>query len=236
MFKKVKKKEKIIKPSELHGEIEVKDEIINSEKNKEIDDNDKKVDIVQIRNKIDEKQKKVSNGITIKPIISEIPKKEEYEIPIEEQTENNIKKIFIPETKIKEQTNNFLGIKREKEEKMKEQGRLGLLKMQKEIYTLPEHLKPQIITQDDYVENLIKLSTAGIIDVPIPLENKMKNEEIKIIPKNDFLLKSDSLKSSQPINNTINEKFGNVFLNQRGRKMKFIKEREKIENQKIEKL
>ena len=149
---------------------------------------------------------------------------------------NNIKKIFIPETKIKEQTNNFLGIKREKEEKMKEQGRLGLLKMQKEIYTLPEHLKPQIITQDDYVENLIKLSTAGIIDVPIPLENKMKNEEIKIIPKNDFLLKSDSLKSSQPINNTINEKFGNVFLNQRGRKMKFIKEREKIENQKIEKL
>ena len=104
--------------------------------------------------------------------------------------------------------------------------------MQKEIYTLPENLKPQITTQDDYVENLIKLSTAGIIDVPIPLESKMKNEEIKYTTNQD-LFNSDIKQNNNTI---INEKFGNVFINQQGRKMKFIRQREKEENKKIEQL
>ena len=38
------------------------------------------------------------------------------------------------------------------------------------------------------------------------------------------------------INTIINEKFGNVFINQQGRKMKFIRQREKEENKKIEQL
>ena len=223
MFKKVKKKGKIITPIAIQGEEENKNDNKESLKDK----SDSTIDIEEIR-----KKKKVQRGITIKPIIVDVPKKEDFALPIEEQTENNIKKVFIPETKIKEQANQFLGVKRENEEKIKEQGRIGLLKMQKEIYTLPENLKPQITTQDDYVENLIKLSTAGIIDVPIPLESKMKNEEIKYTT-NQYLFNSDI---NQNNNTIINEKFGNVFINQQGRKMKFIRQREKEENKKIEQL
>ena len=228
MFKKVKKKGKIITPIAIQGEEENKNDNKESLKDK----SDSTIDIEEIRNKIQAKKKKVQRGITIKPIIVDVPKKEDFALPIEEQTENNIKKVFIPETKIKEQANQFLGVKRENEEKIKEQGRIGLLKMQKEIYTLPEILKPQITTQDDYVENLIKLSTAGIIDVPIPLESKMKNEEIKYTT-NQYLFNSDI---NQNNNTIINEKFGNVFINQQGRKMKFIRQREKEENKKIEQL
>ena len=228
MFKKVKKKGKIITPIAIQGEEENKNENKESLKDK----SDSTIDIEEIRNKIQAKKKKIQRGITIKPIIVDVPKKEDFALPIEEQTENNIKKVFIPETKIKEKANQFLGVKRENEEKIKEQGRIGLLKMQKEIYTLPENLKPQITTQDDYVENLIKLSTAGIIDVPIPLESKMKNEEIKYTT-NQYLFNSDI---NQNNNTIINEKFGNVFINQQGRKMKFIRQREKEENKKIEQL
>lgn len=227
MFKKVKKKGKIITPIAIQSEEEIKTD--NKESLKDKDNSTR--DIEEIRNKIQAKKKKVQRGITIKPIIVDIPKKEDFDLPIEEQTENNIKKVFIPETKIKEQANQFLGVKRENEEKIKEQGRIGLLKMQKEIYTLPENLKPQITTQDDYVENLIKLSTAGIIDVPIPLESKMKNEEIKYTTNQDLF----NNENNQQNNNTIlNEKFGNVFINQQGRKMKFIRQREKEENKQIE--
>ena len=224
----MKKKGKIITPIAIQGEEENKNDNKESLKDK----SDSTIDIEEISNKIQAKNKKVQRGITIKPIIVDVPKKEDFALPIEEQTENNIKKVFIPETKIKEQANQFLGVKRENEEKIKEQGRIGLLKMQKEIYTLPENLKPQITTQDDYVENLIKLSTAGIIDVPIPLESKMKNEEIKYTT-NQYLFNSDI---NQNNNTIINEKFGNVFINQQGRKMKFIRQREKEENKKIEQL
>ena len=45
-----------------------------------------------------------------------------YDIKLVNFSDKNVSKQEL-ETKIKEQTNNFLGIKREKEEKMKEQGR-----------------------------------------------------------------------------------------------------------------
>ena len=185
-----------------------------------------------------------TKGITITSITSTPPSVELF--PSQSQLssrssnnnvndEVNITRVFIPETKIKSLNNDYLGVKREKEEKKKEKGREGLLQMQSEIYKLPENLQPKIITQDDYVEKLIKFSTAGIIDVPLPLEQKIKTEvKINELIKKDPFLNYDDInnnKANEKSAMLINKKFGKVFLNPAGRKMKFIKQREQIENQ-----
>lgn len=182
-------------------------------------------------------------GITITSITSTPPSIELF--PSQNQinsnnnnninNEVNITRVFIPENKIKSLNNDYLGVKREKEEKKKEKGREGLLQMQNEIYKLPDNLQPKIITQDDYVEKLIKFSTAGIIDVPLPLEQKIKTEvKINELIKKDPFLNYDDInnnKANEKSAMLINKKFGKVFLNPQGRKMKFIKQREQIENQ-----
>lgn len=231
MFKKLKKKGKTIKAEEDHDKPKDEEPTRIS-----------LLDIASLRQKIQNQKRKPLGGIQIKQIKTMVPQKSEYDSKGEEKNEIKIKKVFIPEAKIKERTNDFLGIKREKEERIKEQGRIGLIQMQKEIYSLPENLKTNSATQDDYVENLLKLSSAGIIDVPVSLEEKIKSESTSSKTKIDlnlidnlFLLKDD-IKSSNSNNSakTLTENFGNVFLNQQGRKMKFIREKEKNENKKVE--
>lgn len=207
-----------------------------------------------IKQTIDNKQKRISQGIKIKPFVSEAIKEDTYSIPIEEQNEHNIRKVFIPEVVIKERTIDFLGIKKEREDKIKEEKRSGLIQLQKEIYSLPEQLKPQASNQDDYVENLIKLSTAGIIDVPLPLENKIRGELknfdakvdkdvhcMKVLKKIGTETNYDkgycnyddmSHKQIAKLNNV----FENVFVKKQGRKMKFLKEKLKAETKALEEL
>ena len=61
MFKKVKKKGKIITPIAIQGEEENKNDNKESLKDK----SDSTIDIEEIRNKIQAKKKKVQRGITI---------------------------------------------------------------------------------------------------------------------------------------------------------------------------
>lgn len=236
MFKKITKK---------NNKTDLENITLTDSKEEHVESN-----INLIKQTIDNKQKKSSQGIQIKPLVCEAIKEDTYSIPKEDQNEYNIKKVFIPEVIIKERANDFLGIKREREEKMKEEKRLGLIQLQKELYSLPEELKPQASNQDDYVENLLKLSTAGIIDVPFPLEKKIKGEIKNIedkVEKEVHCLKESKKTGNSNVSSKgnkgemshkqmykLNNLFENVFFNKHGRKMKFLKEKMRAENKAVE--
>jgi len=211
-----------------------------------------------IKSEIDKKYKKASRGIQIK----ELDKEDKIYLPFkkEETRESSVKKIFVSESQIKEARNpeekkKLLGVKREELDRIKEQKKKGLIEMQKELFTLPENLQVQPMTKNDHVENLIKLSAAGLIEVPLPLEDKLKNieetenvkkqmidnrlaEELnylkvlkKIQPTYSKSYKSDiSSKKLAKLNNV----FENVFVPEKSRRKKLARERLIQENRKIE--
>jgi hypothetical protein len=211
-----------------------------------------------IKSEIDKKYKKLSRGIQIK----EGDKEDKIYLPFkkEETRESSIKKIFVSESQIKEARNpeekkKLLGVKREELDRIKEQKKKGLIEMQKELFTLPENLQVQPMTKNDHVENLIKLSAAGLIEVPLPLEDKLKNIEDtenvkkqmidnrladelnylkvlkKIQPSYSKSYKSDiSSKKLAKLNNV----FENVFVPEKSRRKKLARERLIQENRKIE--
>jgi hypothetical protein len=115
-------------------------------------------------------------------------------------------------------------------------------------------LKSTPNTKNDYVETLLKLSDAGLIEVPIQLETKFKdisektNPTQKIDPKLaeeiDYLnvlkrlgpsyskgYKPDIPKMHLP---TLNKMFGDAFVDRNTRKRKIQKEKLIRENQDME--
>lgn len=245
----------------LKPELELKeDEKFNGNSN-QIDNlipENQNFEIQKIKLEIDKKNKKQKRTHAVKEKREEetiiIPMKKE-----EPQRESTIKKIFLPESVLQkanaEEMQKLLGIKREEVERLREEKRKGLVQMQKELFSLPKDLSVQPSTKNDHVENLLRLSAAGLIEVPLPLEQKLKNiEETEVMKKHiidnkleeelDYLkvlkklgpsyakgYKSDiSSKKLAKLNNV----FENVFVNQNGRIRKLLKEKTIMENRKLE--
>lgn len=268
MFKKVKvNKNKYVRRVEDLDQDEknkINENVINTNQNNlnlSLNEEKETNTLNNIKNIKSEINKKFQKNITKGTLIKQIPKEEIVPIPIkkEETRESSIKKVFISESQLKEAKNpeekkKLLGVKREEVDRLKEEQRKGLTEMHKELYQLPDNLKFQSVTKDDHVENLIKLSTAGLIEVPLPLESKFWNNEesdsnkkqvdFKLEEELDYLkvlkklgpsyakgYKSDlSHKKIQQLNNV----FENVFCGENSRRRKLLKEKVIMENRKLE--
>lgn len=212
--------------------------------------------ISKIKSEINKKnEKKKMRGTAIKPL--ELVMTSYYK---EEEADRGIKKIFIAEndfnkTMTNEDYKKLVGVKKEEIDLEKENKRKKIIEHQKDLFTLPQDLRVTQQTQNDYVENLIRLSAAGLIEVPLSLENKLKNiEETEVMKKQiidkkladelDYLkvlkklgpsyargYKSDlSHKKLTKLNNV----FENVFVNLNGRKRKLLKEKMTLDNRSLE--
>jgi hypothetical protein len=217
-----------------------------------------KINVDLIKKQIDEKIRKINKGV------SSAHSNEKIVLPFkkEENRESTVKKLFISEISLQEAKNpdekkKLLGVKREEVDRIKEEKKKGLTEFQKTLFSLPKHLEAHPVTKNDYVENLIKLSTAGLIEVPIPLEQKLKcleekkNEkdsamDNKLAEELDYLsvlqkmgpsyargYKSD-LSKKQLIE--LDKIFENVFTSENSRKRKLQKDKKVYENRKLEDL
>lgn len=177
-----------------------------------------------------------------------------------EENSSSIKKIFLSEAlleqaKSPEELRTLLGHNQEDIEKKKELNRSQVIEMQRELYRLPKNLKPVEDSIEDHVDNLIKLAAAGMIEVPLPLEQKLKNvEETETLKKhiidNKLAEEIDYLKVLKKLGPSyakgyksdighkrrtqLNFTFENVFDNPNSRKRKLNNERNQVENQRIE--
>jgi hypothetical protein len=190
-----------------------------------------------------------------------IEKKYEPNLSKEEQADRGIKKIFISENELTNTKDNpeeykkLVGIKKEEIDDKKENQKKKILEHQKDLFTLPKDLEVMPQTKNDYVENLIRLSAAGLIEVPLSLENKLKNIEATEVMKKqsidkrlaeelDYIkvLKKNGPSYAKGYKNDISHKklsilknvFENVFNNLNGRKRKLLKEKMILDNKVIE--
>lgn len=226
----------------------------NNIQNESLDYSDQ---IKRIKAEIDKKSQKVKRrGILIKPlekVLTTFNKSEENSDP-------GIKKIFISENDLKntknpEELKKLMGINKQEIDKEKKSKLQKILDHQKDLFTLPDDLRVTPETKNDYVDNLIKLSAAGLIEVPLSLENKLKNiEETEIMKKQiidkrlveelDYLkvLKKLGPSYAKGYKNDLSRKkltklnnvFENVFVNLNGRKRKLLKEKMILDNRMIE--
>jgi len=234
-------------------------DISSKDKNNKIDDSEENYydKIQKIKETIDKKtQKPKRRGIVIKPL-------ERFVTTFHKQNENDdvgIKKIFISENDLKntknpEELKKLVGVKKEEIDKEKKNKLQKILDHQKDLFTLPDDLRVVPETKNDYVDNLIKLSAAGLIEVPLSLENKLKNiEETEIMKKQiidkrlveelDYLkvLKKLGPSYAKGYKNDLSHKkltklnnvFENVFVNLNGRKRKLLKEKMILDNRMLE--
>ena len=125
--------------------------------------------------------------------------------------------------------------------------------MKKELFSLPKYLEAHPTTKNDHVENLLKLSTAGLIEVPLNLEQKLKEEsendkndkmDNRLAEELDYLkvLKKIGPSYAKGYKSDISHKkltklnsvFENVFVAENSRKRKLFNEKVVAENRKME--
>jgi hypothetical protein len=238
MFKKSKmNKNKLINAEHFGTELELQED--NNE-----------VVIENIKDDVENKIKKPkSKGIMVKLEKEENQHKDEHR-------QSSIKKQFFSESVLQQTTDpedikKLLGVKREEIEQIKEDRKKKAFDMQKDLYTMPDNLKAAPSTKNDYVETILKLSDAGLIEVPGPLEQKLKiiseqtNPQNKIDPKLaeelDYLNvlkkmgpsyakghKPDISKKQIP---KLNKMFDDAFAEVNSRKRKLMREKQLYENQ-----
>jgi hypothetical protein len=262
MFKKFKRSTKPINDPTISEEtpsIKLKDDQLNDNENNEdsIFNKEQTLSIYKIKDEIDKKYKKTNRkGIEIKPAEEKLY----ITYKKEEPRESTVKKVFLSETMLQQAKNpeelqKLLGMKREEVDRQKEEKRKGLLQMNKELFSLPSNLQFESEAKDDHVDHLIKLSAAGLIEVPLPLEQKLKNieetEELKRkIIDHKLAEELDYLKVLKKLGPSyakgyksdlshkklakLNQIFENVFVNENGRRKKFSKERILLQNRKAE--
>ena len=266
MFKKSRvNKNKIFRREENDNDLSIHEECEEGgnlrEENIEVKiKDDSRINLDRIKSEIDKKYKKSTRGITMKAF----EKEDKLFLPFkkEEKKESTVKKVFVSEILLKEAKNpdekqKLLGIKREEVDRIKEEKKKGLVEMHKELFSLPKYLEAQPMTKNDHVENLLRLSTAGLIEVPLPLEQKMKNNEDNDNEKKDSHVfdkqlaeELDYLKVLRKIGPSyakgyksdlshkkrtkLNNVFENVFIGENSRKKKLLREKVIMENRKIE--
>jgi hypothetical protein len=269
MFRKVKINKNQYKLNRLDDhEIDTDEKEYKNESNLNLHENDEEKNASNLENQIKQSLEKIKAEIDKKSL----KKKQNFQFKSdskddkiyqpfkkEESRENSVKKVFISELQLKEAKNpdekkKLLGMKREEYDKIKEEKKRGLINMQKELFTLPNNLQAHPTTKNDHVENLIRLSTAGLIEVPLPLEQKLRSIEEannkhstmdnKLAEELDYLkvlkkigpsyakgYKSDlSHKKISKLNNI----FENVFVAEKSRKRKLLKQKIVLENRRME--
>jgi len=231
--------------------------IINEDKHKKkVEENNNIENEEKDAAKFDSKNLKTkSRGIQIQ--VPEIIKQQSA--PKQEDI-STIKKVFLSEAilqqaKTPEELKILLGINREDIEKLKEMIRSEIIDKQKDLFSLPKNLKPVENSIEDHVDNLIRLAAAGMIEVPLPLEQKLKNVEEteklkKHIMDNKLAEEIDYLKVLKKLGPSyakgyksdishrkaaqLNHVFENVFDNPNSRKRKLNRERQMNENKQNE--
>lgn len=172
-----------------------------------------------------------------------------------------IHRVFLPEdllknSKDKDQINTIYENPSQEAEKIKRNRKSQIDEfLKQELYTLPENLKPRQREGEDYVDNLLKMSQKGLVEVNLPIEQRLRafeNTEKEYISKNihleddmqEYVLKEDrkgEVIDYKKHNNSKNQRqneykkiFNEVFMNFNGRKRKLQKEELIKENRKIE--
>ena len=169
--------------------------------------------------------------------------------------------VFIPsslieEAKDEEELEELLGKKRSESEKLKDMKKKELVDKERELYRLPDKLKPKTPSEiESYQDTLVKLASTGIIEIPLTLEEKVKKIEETEVAKNALL--DDILKEELDYINMLKrsgfsyqngfksdlgdkkrenlaKKFGFVFEKSK-RKKKFAEQKEKDSLSRIEK-
>jgi hypothetical protein len=248
MFKKIIKDKNKNKPqSVIENGLGLHEEE-NINKVEEINNIDK------LKSEIDKKWKRSAlKGVKIKNIKEDL-------IEEENQKEPNLKKQFFSEkilleTCDPEERKKLLGVKREEVQLEKEIRKQRANDVKKGLFIMPDNLKATPTTKNDYVETLLKLSSAGLIEVPMQLEQNLKhiskttNPTQKIDPKLaeeiDYLnvLKKVGPSYSKGYKPDISKKnltklnklFGDAFVENNTRKRKLQREKIIMENQMLEK-
>jgi hypothetical protein len=238
MFKKSKvNKNKLINAEQLETELQLHE-----------DNNEHEID--KIKSEMDNKNKKPKT----KTFLIKLEKEENQQN--DEFKSTSIKKQFFSEsvlqqTKDPEEIKKLLGVKREEIEQIKEDRKKKAFQIQKDLYTMPDSLKAAPSTKNDYVETILKLSDAGLIEVPRSMEQKLKiiseqtNPQNRIDPRLaeelDYLNvlkkigpsyakghKPDISKKQIP---KLNKMFGDAFAEVNSRKRKLMREKQLYENQ-----
>lgn len=120
-------------------------------------------DILKIKSEIDNKLKKPrTKGM----IISKNDHKIESNSR-DDNKSNSVKKVFLSESLIEnakspEELKKILGTNREEMQKIQLEKRKKLIEFQKDMFSLPETLNVIKENNDDHVDNIVKLSAAGI--------------------------------------------------------------------------
>lgn len=256
MFKKVSKKQKIIKFDEENNENELNlnedgpaiDEIKKSIEEKLTKPKIKGISLTVSKKFDDDEKEQNSNTLTEKPETN--------------QKFSTIRKEFLPETLLNsveddKELKRKLGIDKQDIKKQKEERKQKVNEIEKDLYELPEHLKVEDSPADDYVESLLRLAHAGLIEVPLLLQDKYKqyleNETLrkrlvdkKLKEELDFLqvlqrigpsysrgYKSDISKKNL---SSLNKAFDDAFLNPNSRKKRLLNEKRILENRLTEDL
>jgi len=253
----VKSISKKLRKTQIQKRARIKDdsetEEVNPDKKSE---KDTEIDLEKIKSDIDKKLNKTqkSRGFVVN-------KNDLKSEKIKEDPKfHSVKKVFLAESVIEQaktpdELKKLLGINREEIERMQFEKRKNLVEFQKDMYSLPENLMVVKENKDDHVDNIVRLSAAGLIEVPITLEQKLKNAEDtekikqkimdnKLEEELDYLkvLKKLGPSYAKGYKNDLSHKtmtqlksvFENVFVNPNSRKRKFIKERTVAENRNME--
>ena len=211
-----------------------------NKKSKMFSDNIKKnesfdINLDEIKQNIEKKKSIQRNGLEIKQspkkttnekILIELAKNKKLE------KETELTNTFISEKNVEKLKKDILGKKREKDELKKENYKEGIEIIKKEIYTMPEHLIVETKSEDLFMKHLLKLSSAGIIDIPGALRDSFcLNKEQRKKKENDFLKiysrieafenEKDEKEIEEEKEKQITELFGDGFFPKNNRKAKF---------------
>ena len=217
-----------------------------NKKSKMFSDNIKKnesfdINLDEIKQNIEKKKTKHKNGLEIKQIPIKTNEKLFIELAknkkIEKETE--LTNTFISEKNVEKLKKDILGKKREKDELKKENYKEGIEIIKKEIYTMPEHLIVETKAEELFMKHLLKLSSAGIIDIPGALRDSFcLNKEQRKKKENDFLKiysrieafenDKDEKEIEEENEKKIIELFGDGFFPKNNRKAKYERIKNKI--------
>ena len=193
------------------------------------------INLEEIKQNIEKKKSIQRNGLEIKQspkkttnekILIELAKNKKLE------KETELTHSFISEKNVEKIAKDMLGKKREKNETKKKVIQEGIEIIKKEIYTLPENLIVETKEEELFMKHLIKLSGAGIIDIPGALRDSFcLNKERKFKKENDFLKiysrieafenEKDEKEIEEEKEKQITELFGDGFFPKNNRKAKF---------------
>lgn len=159
-------------------------------------------------------------------------KKGLYNESNKEIQQSNVKKVFLAENLLKnaktqDDIDDLIGKEKIEIQKQREKTNNEIKSyLKKNLYSLPENLKIEEKPKEDYVEHLLQLSQCGLIEVPLPLEERLKcfkateNEfKNKSLLSNNLEQDVDLLKSMYKNGPTFSKSFENDLASRKQQKL-----------------